>query len=46
MSRSDVCVCGHNIQEHASNGTCIVQSCLCGGFKSYEEDLDDEKDSA
>jgi hypothetical protein len=36
--RGDVCICDHNIEEHAPNGTCMVPGCPCAGFEPEYDD--------
>ena len=32
------CVCGHEVEDHGTNGTCQVEGCLCAGYDEVEED--------
>ena len=34
----DICSCGHVEDEHADNGTCEVDECLCAGWEEADED--------
>ena len=42
MENPDVCICGHNIQEHEAVGDCkcYVYGCQCDGFEEVDSDID------
>lgn len=34
----DCCVCGHNIDDHGGNGSCLADDCECAGFEPDDSD--------